>query len=57
MVSEDYAAEKSDVDECPCDGCSYKGEMVCDIFEDEYWIICPGCDRLVLDGEVPMPSE
>jgi len=54
MNPEDYITKKPDVDECPRDDCSYTGEMVCDIFEEEYWIICPRCDRLVMDGEVPV---
>jgi len=51
---DDYATEKPDVDGCPDEDCSYTGEMVCDIFEEEYWIICPRCDRLVIEGEVPV---
>jgi len=50
----DYVTEKPGVDECPRDDCSYMGEMICDIFEEEYWVICPRCDRLVIEGEVPV---
>jgi hypothetical protein len=51
---DEHETKKPDVNECPDEDCSYTGEMVCDIFEEEYWIICPRCDELVIEGEVPV---
>jgi len=53
---EDYLTEKPDIDDCS--ECGYSKEMVCDVFEsatgnDVYWVICPRCDEVVFDGEVP----
>jgi hypothetical protein len=53
MNREDYLTDCPDVDEC--ESCGYAGEMVCDTFEGEYWIICAGCGDLLFEGgEVPV---
>jgi hypothetical protein len=53
MNPEDYLLECPDVDEC--DECGYAGEMICDRWGEEYWILCPRCDEFVFEGgEVPV---
>ena len=56
MNPEDYLTEKPDVEDCS--ECGYSKEMVCDMFEsatggDLYWSVCPPCDALLFEGEVP----
>jgi hypothetical protein len=55
MNREDYLTDCPDVDEC--ESCGYAGEMICDTWDEEYWVLCPSCDELVFEGgEVPVDA-
>jgi len=56
MNREDYLTDCPDVDEC--ESCGYAGEMICDTWDEEYWVLCPSCDELVFEGgEVPVGAQ